>query len=255
MPRHALIVGLGLIGGSAGMALRSRGWRVAYVDPHVDERDARAAAAADEQRETVAGDADVVVLATPVHVAVALLGGELAAWPGVVTSVCSVLAPLRAAAGAVDFVAGHPLAGSERRGLKAARIDLFQGRKWFVDRENDLVDELIHDCGARRIVVDDAEHDEAMALTSHLPQLLSTALAAALDDVDVDTFGGSGLDTFLRLAGSDASVWAPIIEANRDNIRAHFDRVVAIARSLIDGDPADAFERANDVHRSLLAGS
>src|SRR5258708_20365324 len=129
MPRHALIVGLGLIGGSAGMALRSRGWRVAYVDPHVDERDARAAAAADEQRETVAGDADVVVLATPVHVAVALLGGELAAWPGVVTSVCSVLAPLRAAAGAVDFVAGHPLAGSERRGVRAAPPDPLSATK------------------------------------------------------------------------------------------------------------------------------
>src|SRR5258708_29014858 len=140
MPRHALIVGLGLIGGSAGMALRSRGWRVAYVDPHVDERDARAAAAADEQRETVAGDADVVVLATPVHVAVALLGGELAAWPGVVTSVCSVLAPLRAAAGAVDFVAGHPLAGSERRGREAGPVGPFSSRKGVLCRPKEPAD-------------------------------------------------------------------------------------------------------------------
>ena len=255
MPRHALIVGLGLIGGAAGMALRSRGWRVAYVDPYVDASDARAAGAADERRDTIAGAEDVVVLATPVHVAVALLGSELAVWRGVVTSVCSVLTPLRAAAGGATFVAGHPLAGSERRGLTAARIDLFQSRKWFVDCENDVVDELIQDCGARRIIVDAAEHDAAMALTSHLPQLLSTALAAALEDVDVATFGGGGLETFLRLAGSDISIWAPIIEANQGNIRAHFDRVVAIARSLIDGDPAEAFERANEVHRSLLAGS
>ena len=255
MPRHALIVGLGLIGGSAGMALRSRGWRVAYVDPNVDERDARAAGAADERRETVAGVEDVVVLATPVQVAVAMLSAELGAGRGVVTSVCSVLTPLRAAAGVATFVAGHPLAGSERRGLTAARVDLFQGRKWFVDCGNDVVDEMIHDCGARRILVDAGEHDAAMALTSHLPQLLSTALAATLDDVDVATFGGGGLETFLRLAGSDVSVWGPILEANRGNIRAHFDRVVAIARSLVDGDPAEAFERANKVHRSLHAGS
>jgi prephenate dehydrogenase len=255
MPRHALIVGLGLIGGAAGMALRSRGWRVAYVDPNVDERDARAADAAGERRDTVAGDEDVVVLATPVNAAVALLEGGLTACRGVITSVCSVLTPIRAAAGGADVVAGHPLAGSERRGFMAARIDLFQGQKWFVDRENAVVDELIHDCGARRIVVDAAEHDAAMALTSHLPQLLSTALGAALGSVDVATFGGSGLDTFLRLAGSDVSVWAPIIEANRDNIRPHFDRVMAIARSVLDGDPAEAFERANEVHRSLLAGS
>jgi prephenate dehydrogenase len=255
MPRRALIVGLGLIGGAAGMALRSRGWRVAYVDPYVDESDARAANAADERRGQIVGDEEVVLLATPVGVAAALLGGELSAWQGVVTSVCSVLAPLRTAAGPAAFVAGHPLAGSERRGLAAARAGLFQDRKWFVDREDGLVDEVIQACGARRVLVDAAEHDAAMALTSHLPQLLSTALAAALDDVDVDTFGGSGLDTFLRLAGSDVSVWAPILEANRGNIRAHFDRVVAIARSLIDGDPAEAFERANEVHRSLLAGS
>lgn len=255
MPRHALIFGLGLIGGAAGMALRSRGWRVAYVDPHVDEGDARAAAAADERRETVAGDEDVIVLATPVQVAVALLEGELAACRAIITSVCSVLTPPRVAAGSTQLVAGHPLAGSERRGLAAARADLFQGRKWFVDREHDLVDELIQDCGARRIFIDATEHDAAMALTSHLPQVLSTALGAALEDVDGATFGGSGLDTFLRLAGSDVSVWAPIIEANRGNIRAHFDRVVAIAQSLIDGDPAEAFERANKVHRSLLAGS
>jgi prephenate dehydrogenase len=255
MPRHALIFGLGLIGGAAGMALRSRGWRVAYVDPYVEETDARAAAAADERRDAVSGDEDVVVLATPVNVALGLLEGELAACRAVITSVCSVLTPLRAAAGRTDFVAGHPLAGSEGRGLSAARVDLFQGRKWFVDHDNDLVNELIHDCGARSIVVDAAEHDAAMALTSHLPQVLSTALGAALENIDVATFGGSGLETFLRLAGSDISVWAPIIEANRGNIRAHFDRVVAIARNLIDGDPAEAFERANEVHRSLSAGS
>jgi prephenate dehydrogenase len=255
MARRALIVGLGLIGGAAGMALRSRGWRVAYVDPNVEESDARHAAAADERRREIAGDEDVVILATPVGVALALLEGELSAWSGVVTSVCSVLTPLRAAAGGVAFVAGHPLAGSERRGLAAARVDLFQGKKWFVDREDRIVDELIQDCGASRVLVDPAEHDAALALTSHVPQLLSTALAAALAGVDIETFGGSGLDTFLRLAGSDVSVWAPILEANRGNIRAHFDRVVAIARSLIDGDPAEAFERANEVHRSLLAGS
>jgi prephenate dehydrogenase len=252
MPRRALIVGLGLIGGAAGMALRARGWHVAYIDPHVDERDALSAEAADGRGE-VDSDYDVTVIATPVDVALALLReGPLPQWP--ITSVCSVMSPLRAAASGQNFIAGHPLAGSEKRGLEAARADLFVGRTWFVDRDDDIVDELIRDCGAKKVRVDAAEHDAAVALTSHLPQVLSTALAAAMSDEQVERFAGGGLETFLRLAGSDASVWAPVLDANRDNIRAHFDRVVAIARSLIDGDPSEAFRRANEVHESLIVG-
>src|SRR5215470_8545894 len=132
MPDSALIVGLGLIGGSAGMALRARGWRVQYVDPHVDEGAARAAA---DGRGEVGEGHDVIVLATPVDVAVRLVPGL----PGLVTSVCSVLRPLREAG---IGVAGHPLAGSEKRGLAAARADLFEGKKWFVDREDDVVDRV-----------------------------------------------------------------------------------------------------------------
>jgi prephenate dehydrogenase len=147
-------------------------------------------------------------------------------------------------------VAGHPLAGSEKRGLAAARADLFEGKTWFVDRDDGVVDRVIRDCGARKVLVTAEEHDAALALTSHLPQVLSTALAAAMHEGS-ETFAGPGLETFLRLAGSDASVWAPILAANRDNIRAHFERVVAIARDLIDAGPADAFRRANEVHSRL----
>ena len=251
MTRSVLIFGLGLIGGSAGMALRNRGWRVAYVDPHVSEDEAIAVAAADG-RGALDVEYDLIILATPVNVAVDLLGGELSGTRSIVTSVCSVMRPLRASASGVKFVAGHPLAGSEKHGLGAARADLFEGRKWFVDGDDDAVDALVHACGARKIRVTAEEHDAAVALTSHLPQVLSTALAAALTNDDVDRFAGAGLETFLRLAGSDSTVWAPILEANRDNIRAHFDRVVAIARSLIDADPYEAFQRANEVHRRLL---
>jgi prephenate dehydrogenase len=250
MARSILIAGLGLIGGSAGMALRARGWHVTYVDPHVTEDEARGAEAA-EGRGAIDGEHDVVMLATPVNVAVDLLGGGLSRSRSVVTSVCSVMRPLRAAVFAVNFVAGHPLAGSEKRGLGAARADLFEGRKWFVDGDDEAVDALIHDCGARKIRVTAEEHDDAVALTSHLPQVLSTALAAALTNDDVDRFAGAGLETFLRLAGSDSTVWAPILEANRDNIRAHFDRVVAIAGRLIDADPAETFRLANEVANSL----
>jgi prephenate dehydrogenase len=267
MPRRALIIGLGLIGGSAGIALRARGWRVGYFDPNVAPEDARAAGAADEWK---LADPDVVLLATPVDRAVelvGLVGGWRLAVGGseqdgppptanrqpptpIVTSACSVMRPLRAAA-STSFVAGHPLAGSHQRGLGAARGDLFEGKAWFLDAEEPLVDELVRDCGAVIERVGAEEHDAAIALTSHLPQILSTALGAYLQDRNLERFAGSGLRTFLRLAGSDASVWAPVIEANRDNLALHAERLAALVREIIEGDPRSAFERAQAAWRAL----
>src|SRR5688500_8902930 len=123
----ALILGLGLIGGSAGMALRRRGWRVAYLDPYVSLDDAVRAGAADERVEQIV-DADVIVLATPVDAAIAFLRTLDA--NTVVTSTCSVMRALRDVARGT-FVAGHPMAGSHESGLAAARTDLFEGKPWF----------------------------------------------------------------------------------------------------------------------------
>jgi len=237
---RALIAGLGLIGGSIGMALRARGWRVAYVDPAVPRADARRAGAADEEGVHAS---DLVILATPVGVALREL--DALAKLGRVTTVCSVMAPFDRD----GVVAGHPLAGSQERGLAAARADLFEGKSWFVTRHEGFVDRAIEDCGARCEVVDAATHDRAIALTSHLPQILSTALAASLDE-ELLPFAGSGLRTFLRLAGSDASVWAPVIEANRENIREQSARVLAVMDGILAGDET-AFAKARELFARL----
>jgi prephenate dehydrogenase len=224
---RVLIAGLGLIGGSIGMALRARGWRIAFRDPHVSLDEARRAGAADDEDD---GNADLVVLATSVDVAIELLR-EIDA--PLITSVCSVMQPLRAAAGTKNFNAGHPLAGSHESGLAAARPDLFEGKRWFIESRNYEVEELIRDCGAIGEVVDPREHDDAVALTSHLPQVLSTALAAYAQRSGVDTrFAGTGLATFLRLAASDATVWQPIVDSNREAIDKHLAAVIEIARTM-----------------------
>jgi prephenate dehydrogenase len=250
---RALIAGLGLIGGSLAMALRARGWDVAFVDPRVSAREASERGAGEEKFESIA-DAlrsaaapDLVVLATPVDAAVAMLPSIHAP---LVTSVCSVMGPLRRIGGE-NFVAGHPLAGAANSGLAAARADLFAGAKWFVDRENSTVERMVRDCGASPELVEAETHDRALALTSHLPQLLSTALAAASPD---PRFAGPGLATFLRLAESDASVWGPLLDANRENVRAALDEVLAIARDIVEGD-RDAFSKAQEWMRRLRAGS
>jgi len=244
-PRRALIAGLGLIGGSIGIALRRRGWHVAYVDPEVALDDAIRAGAADERADSFDGTFDVTVLATPVDAAV----DAVSRCRTLTASVCSVMALLRSAADAhgLAFVAGHPLAGSQERGLAAARGDLFEGATWFIDRDEPIVQELIAACGARAERVDASQHDRALALTSHLPQVLSTAIAAYLHDQNIDPrFAGSGLRTFLRLAGSAASVWSPIIAANRENIAAHAEAVARLAQKIIEGIDTEAFNRANE---------
>lgn len=237
--RRALIAGLGLIGGSIGIALRRRGWHVAFLDSNPDLISGEAA---DERVESLDAAADVVILATPVDVAVTMLASCRAP---LITSVCSVMAPLRAA-GDDRFVAGHPLAGSANRGIEFAAADLFHGATWFIDRDNALVREIIDACGAHAELVEAGEHDRAVALTSHLPQILSTALAAYLHDQNVDLrFAGTGLRTFLRLAGSDASVWSPVLAANRENLRPHVDGIEKLVREIVEGDPEEVFARAN----------
>jgi prephenate dehydrogenase len=243
--RRALIAGLGLIGGSIGLALRRRGWHVAFFDsdPNLDPGEA-----ADERVPSLDVDTDVLILATPVDVAVRLLALSRAP---LITSVCSVMAPLRAVADD-RFIAGHPLAGSSSRGIASARADLFENATWFIDRDDAAIREIIAACGATAEVVGASEHDRALALTSHLPQILSTALAAYLHDQNADLrFAGPGLRTFLRLAGSEASVWTPIIDANRENLRPHAGAIAELVRAIVDGDAAPAFAKANDVFANL----
>lgn len=245
--RRALIAGLGLIGGSIGLALRRQGWHVAFFDsdPNLDPGEA-----ADERVASLDADADVLILATPVDVAMSILATARAP---IITSVCSVMAPLRAAADD-RFIAGHPLAGSSSRGIASARADLFDGATWFIDRDDPTVREVIAACSANAEIVDAGEHDRALALTSHLPQILSTALAAYLHDQNVDLrFAGPGLRTFLRLAGSESSVWTPILDANRENLRPHVDAIAEIVRAIVEGDASSTFAKANDLFAKLRA--
>jgi prephenate dehydrogenase len=231
------IAGLGLIGGSLGIALRKAGWKVVYSDPAVSLDRARAAGAADERIETP-GDENLLVLAMPLDVAIAAVSRSRAA---LTTSTCSVMQPLCAAGHGRRFIAGHPFAGSEQSGLDAARGDLFAERPWFVDRDDATVREMIDATGARQVVVDPAGHDSALALTSHLPQLLSTALASLLEQKRVDAqYIGSGLRTFLRLAGSSYDIWGPVLDANSENIRRALDELMLRAEQIDEKD----FDRA-----------
>lgn len=244
---RALVVGLGLIGGAAGMALRRRGWQVRYLDPNVSLDEAQRAGAADARAESIDGD-DLVVLATPVDAAVSVL--HTIDPSRVVTSVCGVMQPLRAV-GHPRFVAGHPMTGWHEGGLANAHHVVFDGARWFLDRDDPAITRLVHDCGATPVVVDAARHDAAVALSSHLPQVLTTALFAYLSEQpDVVEFAGPGLRSF-RLAGSDAAPWLPLIAANRENLAPHAEAVAALVRAILEGRESDAFAKAQELWGKL----
>lgn len=253
------IIGFGLIGGSIGKALVKEGWRVRYLDPHVPLTQAVTANAAHngvDDIEAIPPD-DLVVYATAVDVTRRLLAKYQL--PNEITTVCSVMGPFSDLARVTDtrLVAGHPLAGSETRGFGASRPDLFVGRRWFVDQErvSDRVSQLIAACGGTERPVDPEEHDRALAYTSHLPQLLSTALASVIGEsgIDVETFGGTGLQTFLRLAASDRTVWRPIFESNAEALELAATDTIETVERILTGDDVAAFDAAQRV-AALLAG-
>lgn len=245
MSPQVTIVGLGLIGGSIGKALVRRGWSVAYIDPVVPVEAARAASAANEKREAI-GDADtLVVVATPVDAALDLLRGA-AGHRALFTSVCSVMAPLRGVTSDLDFIAGHPFAGSERNGLGASDETLFEGKAWFVEREEPRLAELIAACGADATVIDADEHDRILAITSHLPQVVATAMASLMADAD-PRFIGTGARTMLRLAGSSYDVWKPVLDANRQTVESAVRELYAIISTIKEED----FERAQRLYEKL----
>jgi prephenate dehydrogenase len=258
---RAAIAGLGLIGGSIGMALVARGWEIVFIDSAVAEADALLRRAATSKAGSVdAADVDLVVIATPVDAAIALL--KSAAFPegAVITSVCSVMAPLEevATARGLPFVAGHPFAGSEKSGLEAARGDLFSGSTWFVSAATsyEIVDRLVSDAGAELRRIDAAEHDRLLAITSHLPQILSTALGSVIaSDPRLIDFCGPGAKSMLRLAGSSEEVWRPVIEANQPNVARALGELEAALRRIVEGGGKKDFEAAQHLWRQITGDS
>ncbi|GAC1299585.1 MAG: hypothetical protein NVSMB19_04150 [Vulcanimicrobiaceae bacterium] len=250
------IAGLGLIGASTGLRASARGWRVAGWDP--DGEHAGIALDRGAVHELVpdvaalAARVQTLVIAAPLDATVALLD-LLAAGPrpfaDLIVDVASVKVPVaRAGAPLAAFVATHPIAGSERSGPLAATADLFVGRTWTYDPSRPphavaRARAFIATMGAVPYALASAEHDRVVALTSHLPQLVSVALGArlapALGDATVEALCGSGVRSMLRLGASSWPVWRAIIAANgqaiAQEVRTLANVLSMVAVALDDG--------------------
>jgi prephenate dehydrogenase len=229
------IVGLGLVGGSLARALTRRGHRVLGVDRPGPLRRARrdGAIASGVTLRAAASEAEIVVLAAPPLTNRRLLRQLAALAPArlVITDVGSVKRKIvREAArlGLRGFVGGHPMAGRERSGFASSSADLFRGRPWALTparsrRAEARVRALVRSVGGRPVRVSAEAHDRAVALLSHLPQLVAWALlAAAAGDAltrrHLD-LAGPGFQDMTRLAKSPRGLWGEILRENEDEVR------------------------------------
>ena len=247
--KRVTIVGVGLIGGSLGLALKKHGFPgvIAGVGRRVTLEKALAAGAIDqayEELESGVRGADLVYLATPISTILDLMPRvrQAVAPDALVTDAGSTKTQITDCATLLFgdspqsppqsplFIGGHPMAGSEKRGVENARADLFAGARYILTPllrehlETPTAQEFrgwLDRIGARVMVMDAELHDEVVAWTSHLPQLVATALASTVVErlaADNLQLAAGGLRDTTRLAESPYSVWRDICLTNSDNI-------------------------------------
>ncbi len=233
------IIGVGLIGGSFGLALRKSGFTGDLIgvssQPAIEAGLKAGAITRSASLAEAAAAADLIYLAQPVdRILVTLEQLESIARPGtVVTDAGStkqaIVQKAAACLSAVHFIGGHPLTGKEQRGVAAAQFDLFRDRSYILTPHLPETPSSIHlrswlqRIGARIVEMKPAEHDSTVALTSHLPQILATALAVTLarqQDERVFQVFGPGLVDMTRLAMSAPDLWNPILSTNKPAVLA-----------------------------------
>lgn len=241
------IVGVGLIGGSFGLALRAAGFRgtlLGVSSPATMEAAcARGAVDRGVTLAEAAAEADVLYLAQPISRILETLTalGPLVRPGALVTDAGSTKRVIgeraRACLPLALFLGGHPMAGKEARGVEAAEAGLFKGRPYLLTgdeaiRGEERVREFtgwVEAIGAAPRWLSEEEHDRLVAAASHAPQLVSTALAAALaareDAAEVAGVAGPGLVDMTRLAMSSYEIWEDILATNGDEVAAALERV------------------------------
>lgn len=273
-PGSVTIVGAGLMGTSLGLALREEGVEV-WLDDRQSGRVALAAQLGAGRPLEPGVRADIAVAAVPpaktAEVLLALQRKDLSV---TFTDLASAKSQPQVDGEklGLDFaryVGGHPLAGRERSGPAAARADLFVGRPWVLtptpqsaDDAIEHVEALARSVGAVPVVMTAQAHDEAVAVTSHLPHLFSTLLAGQLTGVPGDVVGiaGPGLQDMTRLAEGDPDLWTGILRANATPVAAALARLaqdlnstVTLLEGVASEDPA-AIESLRAILRNGVEG-
>jgi prephenate dehydrogenase len=286
MLRQVTIIGTGLIGGSLGLALRKNKFKGKIIGcdrPEVLRRAKRLHAIDQGIGDPVAAcqGSDVIVLATPVGTVIELIGRlapRLSA-DSILTDVGSTKLEIASRARQVfaddaprRFLPGHPMAGKEDSGIKHADPDLFRGAVWFI---TPLVGKSLPGgagreyvtwlkrIGAKVVFLDPSAHDRLCAWISHVPQMISTALAASLvdeygEDAPLLESGGRALREMTRIAASPYSMWRDIALTNKKSIADALlqveQRLAHIRENLDTRELETEFERGQKLRNSRSRG-
>ncbi len=268
------IAGVGLIGGSFGLALRSAGFAGEILGvssrPAIEAALRLGAISRPATLEEAAATADLIYLAQPVDRILETLEilGTLAPAECFITDAGSTKTAivrkasecLRSAA----FLGGHPLAGKERRGVDSAEANLFSGRPYVLTPTgpetamSTAFRSWLRRMGAKSLDMPANEHDAVVAFTSHLPQLLSSALARTLAEQQNPRFSeifGPGLLDMTRLAQSSPDLWLSILATNKGEVTAALDSFLTYMTELrdrvISGDLSEFLRSGNSFARSI----
>ena len=285
--QRVVIVGTGLIGTSIGLALRSAGFagRITGID-HSAAEGAEAmrmgavdcACASEEEAQTACIAADVIVLAVPVmgimdwmqRLAPVLGDGQLVTDAGSTKlAICEAAAAGYGGDGQARFLPGHPMAGKESGGAALGDAALFDGAMWLFTATQETGElgrewrEWVERFGCRTMDLDAGKHDQICAWVSHLPQMVSTAMAAMFADEfeqqpelakEFGAIGGRGLREMTRLGSSPYSMWRDVAMTNTKPLAATLfaleQRLAHLRENLKTAELRDEFLKANEFRRS-----
>lgn len=250
--RHAHVVGLGLIGASIALALRACGWSVTGVD--ADEEVAAMALSTgliDATEPSI--NSNIVFIATPAGT-VSSIASQILSSHGdsdlIVTDVAGVKGSIVTAIDDPRFLGGHPMAGSERRGLSGARNDLFRSCTWVLTpttrtspRTYSTLHGILREIGANVVAIAAEDHDRLVAIASHVPHLLAGSLMneaslVAEEDAVLLQLAAGGFRDMTRVAAGDPAIWPDILFENREAIAQSLDsleqRLKSLREALLD---------------------
>ncbi|GHB53590.1 prephenate dehydrogenase [Streptomyces viridiviolaceus] len=274
--RTALVIGTGLIGTSAALALTQRGVTVHLAD-HDPEQARTAAALGAGTDEAPDGPVDLAIVAAPPALVADVLADAMGrgAARGYIDVASVKGGPRRELeARGLDlsrYIGTHPMSGREKSGPLAATGDLFEGRPWVLTPTRDtdtevlnLALELISHCRAVPVVMDADAHDRAVALVSHMPHLVSSMVAARLENAEEAAVRlcGQGIRDVTRIAASDPRMWIDILAANPGpvadllgDVAADLDETVRALRALQSSDEDKRREGSRGIEAVLRRGN
>ena len=257
--RRAHVVGLGLIGSSIALALARSGWIVTGNDLHSEVE--RQALDAGVIVAVGLDEVDLIVVATPAG-SVAQIVNELLSEVGpevVLTDVAGVKGSIVRGVADPRFLGGHPMAGSELRGLAGARADLFEGCTWVLTpteatspQTYSALHGVLREIGANVVAVDALDHDRLVAVASHVPHLLAGTLMneasrVAEQDAVLLQLAAGGFRDMTRVAAGDPSIWPDILFENREAVTQSLEALesrLAALRNALAHEARDVVEES-----------